>query len=147
MDIIFEFVIMAISVVSFAYAYNIPPRSLLAVGLTGGVSWIIYSLLRSIDKEYLGVFLASLTIGTMAIFFSKKHKLPSTVYIIPSIIPLVPGMSLYFTMYNIVMENYNEAFLRGIYAIATAGLLACGIIVSMGIKSNVDLILNRFRKN
>lgn len=69
MDIIFEFVIMAISVVSFAYAYNIPPRSLLAVGLTGGVSWIIYSLLRSIDKEYLGVFLASLTIGTMAIFF------------------------------------------------------------------------------
>lgn len=56
MDIIFEFVIMAISVVSFAYAYNIPPRSLLAVGLTGGVSWIIYSLLRSIDKEYLGVF-------------------------------------------------------------------------------------------
>lgn len=72
MDIIFEFVIMAISVVSFAYAYNIPPRSLLAVGLTGGVSWIIYSLLRSIDKEYLGVFLASLTIGTMAIFFSKS---------------------------------------------------------------------------
>lgn len=72
MDIIFEFVIMAISVVSFAYAYNIPPRSLLAVGLTGGVSWIIYSLLRSIDKEYLGVFLASLTIGTMAIFFLKS---------------------------------------------------------------------------
>ncbi|MDO5718575.1 MAG: threonine/serine exporter family protein [Tissierellia bacterium] len=145
MELFFEFILGFFAVIGYAYYYNIPYKTLHVSGFIGAVGWTMYNLGVYFDVANLGVFIGSICIGFLGEFFSRKYKLPATIYLIPGIIPLVPGMSMYFMMYNIVMKNYYEAFNQGLNAAVVAGAISIGLFIASSTWVKITRVKNIVR--
>jgi uncharacterized membrane protein YjjB (DUF3815 family) len=69
-------------------------------------------------------------------------KIPASVFSIIGIVPLVPGITAYYTVLNIVEKNNTVAFNKGIETIGSAGAIAFGIMLATG----AFQILQKLRK-
>ena len=59
--------------------------------------------------------------------FARVFKAPTTVFLLPGCIALVPGGTLYYTMNNLLSQNYVEA---GKYLLTT---VVVGVAIGAGI--------------
>ena len=66
---------------------------------------------------------------------SIAMKMPSTVFIVTGIFPLVPGAGIYHTAYALVSRNMEAFTLRGMQT-RLAGAIALGILIGMGFPLN-----------
>ncbi|MDR2458316.1 MAG: threonine/serine exporter family protein, partial [Clostridiales Family XIII bacterium] len=59
---------------------------------------------------------------------SRAGKDATTIFIIPCIIPLVPGTQMFYTMYYIIKYNFEESLGYGIEALFCAGAIAIALV-------------------
>lgn len=131
MNVIFQFVFAFFATVSFAIYFNSPIKSVVASGLIGGIAWVLYYLIFNIlQDKALGILLASLLVGVLGELFAVKLKKPATIFITTGIISLVPGAGMYYTMYNLVEENFLKAAGFATETFFIAASIAIGIILS-----------------
>lgn len=123
-----EFLLAFASTVGFSILFNSPRKSLLLGGLTGGIGWIIFSVFKDYSSIF-AAFLASTAIGLLGEVFARIQKRPVTVFVIPGIVPIVPGFGLYLTMVHLINNMYYLAAQTGTEAVFTAGAISIGIIV------------------
>ncbi len=128
MIVIKHFIYAFICTIGFAVLFNAPRSSLLKSGFAGGIGWSVYIICFQIsNSSVLSTFFASLCIGLISEVMAIYYKSPITVFIIPSIIPLVPGYKLYYTMLTIIERDYIGAADHGsealMIAVAIAGAL------------------------
>lgn len=123
-----EFMLAFLSTVGFAVMFNSPRRSVFFAGITGGIGWVFYSLLKD-GSTLFAAFLASIMIGLLGEVFARIQKRPVTIFVIPGIVPIVPGYLLYLTMVHLINNMYYEAAQTGTEATFTAGAISIGIIV------------------
>ena len=71
-------------------------------------------------------------------------KSPTTTYLVPAIIPLIPGSGLYYTMNYAVRGEWDEFSARGLLTLKLTLALAAGIIVITSLTAivKVDLALS-----
>ena len=114
----------------FGILFNVRKKRLIAVGLGGGVAWALYLLFDMITGSLgLSYFLVSLLVSLYAEVMARVFKSPTLVFISPSLIPLVPGASLYYTMSHALSQK-TELFLgSALTTLTAAAALAIGIIV------------------
>lgn len=121
--------------VGFSLLFNLRRKYLPFAALGGAVCWGTYLL-----AEYLGsgIFLASFTAAFVSELFAeilaRIVKAPVTIFRIATLIPLVPGSSLYNTMYSIVTGNLSEAERYG------SSTLFCVLGIASGICAVTALI-------
>lgn len=125
--------------IGFAIIFNTPKNSLIKAGLSGAIGWTIYTLAfqysaSAVFSTFAGAFFVALS-GEI---FAIKDKNPITVYIIPGIVPLVPGYSLYYTMLSVLENDNTTAAARGGEALMVAIAIAAAL--------TIILSLNAFRK-
>ncbi|MCC5909712.1 MAG: threonine/serine exporter family protein [Clostridiaceae bacterium] len=126
--------------IGFAVLFNSPKSALLKAGLGGGLGWSVYFVVHhNYDLIVLPTFLASLVIAILGEVFAIMEKQPATLYIIPGIIPLVPGFGLYYTMLSLLEQDYNLAIQHGVEAMLIAILIAAALTIVLSI--------NTYRKN
>ena len=113
----------------FSILFHIKGKRLLIASLGGLISWTVFLALGSLfPGESFRYFLASATVTVYAEVFARIIKTPTTTFLVPSIIPLIPGGSLYYTM-NFALNKQWAAFShRGFYTLQLALSLAVGII-------------------
>jgi uncharacterized membrane protein YjjB (DUF3815 family) len=70
---------------------------------------------------------------------ARVIKTPASMFYVPGIFPLVPGITAYSTIIAIVQSNFNASLSRGILTLAIGGAIAFGIMLSSTI---VKLIAN-----
>ena len=88
---LFHFIISFIATVLFQL-YLMHLKILLACGFVGAVAWTIYQMTVGMDLGKVGAsFLGSLILGLMSHTMSRRYKQPVIIFIVPGIIPLVPG--------------------------------------------------------
>lgn len=96
--------------VGFALLFNLRKKYLPFAALGGVICWGTYLLAEHFGS---GVFLASFAAAFISALFAeimaRIAKAPVTIFLITTLIPLVPGGSLYNTMYSIVTGNLAEA--------------------------------------
>ena len=114
----------------FALLFNIRDKRLIATGLGGLLASILYIVFcRLLPSEALNYFLVAAIISIYAEIMARVLKTPSTTFITTSLVPLIPGGSLYYTM-TYAFESDMEKFLnKGIYTLQLAASLALGIII------------------
>ena len=122
-------VIASIATFGFALFMHTPKRSIIQTSIAGGVGWVVYLIVDKYAGPVLGSFLAACFIALSGEIFARVYKTPSIVYILSGMLPLVPGRGLYFTMYNIITEQYYEALQTGTTTLAVAGAIALGIVI------------------
>lgn len=125
-----QFIFAFIATLGFAGYFNLKNRiTLIVAALPGGLAFLIFYIFSLYGQLVLGTFVASLFIGVLGEFLSVRFKTPSTVFITPAIIPLVPGAGMYYTMLHFVNEDFSQMISTGANTISIAGSIAMGILV------------------
>ena len=117
---------------SFAPAifFNTSKRNLIWAGLSGVIGWIIYiSIFVRTGNIVISVFAGALSIGVYSEIMARILKTPATVYTLPGIFPIVPGVPAYNTIEYLVKHDLEKAASTGIETIASAGAIAFGIML------------------
>ena len=132
---IIEIITGLLGSVGFALLFNLRKKYLPFAALGGAACWGTYLLAEHFGS---GIFLASFAAASVSALFAeilaRKVKAPVTLFLITTLIPLVPGSSLYNTMYRIVTGDLAEA---GIYGSST---LYCVLGIASGICAVTALI-------
>ena len=124
-----QIVTAAIGSLCFGLLFNLRDKKLIAVTACGGIGWLIFILLdRLFEEEFLCYFFVALLISLSAEILARFMKSPTTVFIAPALIPLVPGSSLYYTMANALSGNTELFAEKAIDTLTYAAALAVGVI-------------------
>jgi uncharacterized membrane protein YjjB (DUF3815 family) len=128
--------ISLISTLGFAVLFNIPRRHLLTASINGALGWVMYSLvLMSGGSVIPASFAGAVTVGLMGELLANLFRKPATIFIIPGIIPFVPGYGIYYTMISILEKNFEAAVSKGSDSFFIAVAIASGLIVSSTVGS------------
>lgn len=113
-----------------AILFNIERKNLFWAGLCGATGWMSYkSVLTSTNSGIFAVFIAAIVVSIMSEVMAKILKTPSTVFYIPSLYPIVPGIPAYYTILFIIDKRMTEAALKGLETLGSAGAIAFGILL------------------
>lgn len=116
----------------FAILFNIRGKRLVTAAVGGFLSWLFFVLLSHvIQNEPICYFLVALVISLYAEIMARVQKTPTTAFITASLIPLIPGGSLYYTMAYAVGNDFEQFLQKAIYTLQLAAALALGIIVAV----------------
>ena len=119
----------------FALLFGLRYRHLFFASLGGMFSWGVYLVINySGDKVFLACLCASVFSMVYSEILARWHKCPSTLFIIPSIIPLVPGSSLYYAMSYAVQGNTELAKFHGHQTVIWVLAIAAGISFTTAIR-------------
>ena len=114
----------------FALLFNIRGKRFIATGFGGLLATILYVVFGNlIPSEALVYFLVAVIISIYAEIMARLLKTPSTTFITSSLIPLIPGGSLYYTMTYALESDIENFISKGIYTLILASSLALGIII------------------
>ncbi|MGT2333782.1 threonine/serine exporter family protein [Staphylococcus aureus] len=98
-----------ISTVLF-YHFQCTQTSLSSMWIVGAIAWTIYQLTVDLEFGKVGAsFLGSLILGLMSHTMSRRYKRPVIIFIVPGIIPLVPGGAAYQATRFLVSNDYTSA--------------------------------------
>lgn len=116
---------------SFAWFFYINRYDILWASLIGGSGWLAY-LVASGDFALGSAawLIGALVVGVFSELSATAFKKPATVYIVPGIIPLVPGGGMYETMLAVVRGNMELAAETGFTTLSAAAAIAVGIALA-----------------
>lgn len=126
--------------IGFSILFRIDLKRLPMAALGGGLSWAMYLIVFSLSDDIL-------TSTLCAAFFSTIYseslavicRTPATTFLLPCLIPLVPGGGLYYTMSYLLAKDYE---MMGYYGRSTAasvlgiaGGVMAGSLIVYGVRS------------
>ena len=119
------------AVALYTWLMNPPKRILIPASAIGAVGYMLYDLIYSFGRqEILGYFVGTLFVAVCGEIMARIFKAPSTIFVFPGIIPLVPGIGLYHTMLYIVRAEYDSAADAGARALLSAAVMAVAIAIT-----------------
>lgn len=123
-------IIALLATLGFSIIFNIRGINLFYSSLGGGLSWFFYVLGNSIwNTPILGLFLGALIGSIYAEIMARVRKTPVTLFVICSVIPLVPGSDMYYAMYQSINGNIEKSITTSVVTISKALSIAFAIIL------------------
>lgn len=130
----------------FSILYNIRGKKLICAGLGGLFSWSLCVILKIwIDSEVIRYFISSAFVAVYAEVLARVMKTPTTTFLVPAIIPHVPGGSLYYTMKFALNQQWDEFFSKAFDTVELALALAMGIIAVSSLVKMIFTMLNKIK--
>lgn len=130
LSLIENFIYASVATCGFAIFFNTQKKMIVFNGLVGGIGWMVYLLLsQKYDNPFIYAFFSAATVSFCAEILARKLKQAAIVIIIPGILPLIPGIGLYNTVYFVMEKKYIEAATSGTRAFIISTGIALGILV------------------
>ena len=127
-EILIRLICAFIGSYGFSLLFGLRKRHLLLASLGGLLS---FAVCLGVDALAHNAFFATLLASVFAVFYAevlaRLRKCPATLFVIPAIIPLVPGGSLYYTMSNAIRGDLPEAVTYGRQTLLAALAIAAGL--------------------
>ncbi|MFP4332655.1 MAG: threonine/serine exporter family protein [Campylobacterales bacterium] len=137
----------AIAAMGFGVLFNVPKKALLSCGVVGAGGIFTRSVLQSFGVDIvLATFIASLSVGLLALFFYRYHYAPTAVFAVTGAIPMVPGVYAFKSMIGIISMATEPASTEILLEITTEFTKTALILIAIaaGITAPT-LISKRFR--
>ena len=129
--------------IGFGILFHTKRNYLPLVGIGGAFGWFVYVISKDAG---LGIFFSSLLAGLFVDFYAeilaRVCKETSTAFFVPSVIPMIPGSTLYYCMSSIVENELEMAWQYG----KDTFLFAFGIAAGMSIAWAVCDLTRRIKK-
>ena len=127
------------SVVTFSFLLRVPRKYIFWAGFTGAVSWWLYLVLLEFQVSLaVATFLSGCLISLCGQFFARILKTPVTIFVIPGILPLVPGAGMFRIARSVIRSDGMTSYYIT-QTLIVAGMIALSIMV-------VDSIFRLFLK-
>lgn len=130
----------------FSLLYGLKRRHLLFASIGGLISWGMYLLFTFIFNEngiFLPCFLATVVTAVYVNLVAICVKAPTHLFLLPALIPLVPGSSLYYTFLRFYKKEWNVMFQYAGETFAFVFAIAAGMSVVWLLKSVRTKLNNR----
>ena len=119
-----------IGTLGFCLWFNIHGHGLLLCLLGSIISWLVYSLCAHFNMNLYGCyFIAAAVVSLYAEIMARIRKYPATSYLLASLVPLIPGAGVYYTMSAIARSDMATFSQKGVETAAIAGSIAIGILL------------------
>lgn len=129
-NLFFEFIFAFLGTLGFAIIFNVPLRHMPVASAIGGLGWVTYHIAMYYGMTIpIACFLGACMVGLTSDIASRICKDAATIFVIPGVLPLVPGAGTYYTMLAIVEGNLEEAAATGVQTLAMAGAISLGLLV------------------
>ncbi|MCD8085756.1 MAG: threonine/serine exporter family protein [Clostridiales bacterium] len=114
----------------FGIVFRIERKYLLVAGLSGALTRIVYLVLLQITPEpFISCFLAAVAAAAFSEFMAVSTKNPSTVFLYPSIVPLLPGGTLYYTVVGLLLQDTELVAANAMPCLHSLAGLGIGFII------------------
>ena len=102
------------------------------------VAWGFTILFLTLDwNEFAGYFAGAVFATIAAEILARFYKCPATIFLIIGVIAMVPGGSLYRTMFYAVAADWEKFGTQGIKTFLYAVSIAAGIVIATAIWETV----------
>ena len=141
MTLFLQFLAAFGATVGFTLIFNIPHRHIFFAGFSGACGWVLFKyLLLTGQSVVISCFIASCLIAALSELFSRIFKEASLIFIIPGILPLVPGAGMYQTMLALLQEDLQATARIGTETLLITGAIAVAIIMISSFVRAVSLL-------
>lgn len=138
---IIECVCIFIATIGFSVLFNVKATELIYCGIVGVTCYFIYKLLLIYyNEEFIGAVFGTFTAVIISRRLAYLRKIPAAIYIIPAIIPLAPGGTIYLTMYNVIYTDYMNVLKYFFLTLKIAGGIVIGMSIALSIPNKVFTI-------
>ena len=129
-----EVIAAAVGTMAFALMFHVPRQYYFCGGIAGGAGWLVYRALELHVDSLMGpVCAGAFTVVFLSRIFAVRKKCPVTMFLIPGIFPLVPGMGIYQTAQALVGSDWDLAAAKGLTSIKFAVAIVGGILLGFEI--------------
>jgi uncharacterized membrane protein YjjB (DUF3815 family) len=98
--------------------------------MTGSFGWFIYLIMMEFyDDKVLANFIATLIVALTSHILARIYKTPVTMFLIPGVIPLVPGAGMYQIVQSMVDNSVDRTAYYFFETMQMAGAIALGIFI------------------
>ncbi len=119
-----------IATAAFSVLFYLPKRYIIHSGMTGCFGWLIYLVgLEILNDKVLSTLTATILVALASHILARVYKTPVTMFLIPGIIPFVPGAGMYQIVTGIVEGNVESTSFYFFETIQVAGSIALGIFI------------------
>ena len=114
----------------FGILFNMRGKRLIAAAVGGLLSWGLFVVLSHfILNEPINYFIVAAVVSLYSEIMARILKTPAAPIVTTSLIPLIPGGSLYYTMSSAFESNFTMFLEKAVSTLKLACALALGIIV------------------
>ena len=114
----------------FGILFNMRGKRLIAAAVGGLLSWGLFVVLSHfILNEPINYFIVAAVVSLYSEIMARILKTPAAPIVTTSLIPLIPGGSLYYTMSSALESNFTMFLEKAVSTLKLACALALGIIV------------------
>lgn len=109
-----------------------PRRTLLPAALMGMLGYVLYVLLARYAGQSLifSYFFATVAVSVLCEIAARRMRLPSTIFLLSALVPLVPGYTFYCAMLALVENRGAATASYGMEAVQIVAAIAVGAAVS-----------------
>lgn len=130
-EYVISIITACVSTFGFALLFRVDMKYIWWATLGGGVSWAVYLI---VEMFVPSIFISAIASAVVATVYSEMlayiRRTPTTVFLIPALIPMVPGGSLYYTMSNLLVKDYTAAAQKGIATVEVMLGLSGGVVAA-----------------
>lgn len=144
---IIQVLMAGIGTLGFALFFAVNKKHIVAATIGGTLSWAIYLIIYALTGSlFIGNMIAAMFVCIWSELMARTLKAPTNIFMIPGIIPLLPGGALYYTMDAMLQRNKNLFMQKGIDTVIVAIGIAAGIVAASVIFIYFFMILRKYKE-
>ena len=130
LDVLLKLVSSFVGTLGFAIFMHAPKRAWFPASAIGGVAYALYWLLMQCGVYApMSIFIGALLGSILGQYCARRMRMIASIFVLLSMIPLVPGLGLYRCMHYLAQEMYGAGADAGVRAMVDIVMIALGIAV------------------
>ena len=129
-SLVIQTLVGVVGTFGFCLILNIHGSGMALCLLGGAFSWLVYKFCLEIGvSDNISYLIASACVAFYAEIIARVRKYPAISYLLASLVPLIPGAGIYYTMNFAASGNMNSFLNKGAATAAIAASLAAGVLL------------------
>ncbi|MDD2484105.1 MAG: threonine/serine exporter family protein [Eubacteriales bacterium] len=142
MTILLQFIYAFFATFGFCLIFHVPFRHIVPASLVGACGWATYHFLLFLETSpVFACFIGACVVGILSEILCRLCKEASLIFIIPGVLPLVPGAGMYYTMLSLMSDDMLETARIATETLLMAGGIAMAILLVSSISRMITLIV------
>lgn len=95
--------------IGFSIVFGIRRAYMLPIAVNAGLSWAVYLLVNGFAGDFAANMVSAMFCSLVAALMARRLRVPTVVLQMPATVPMVPGGSLYYTIYYVFAGDMPTA--------------------------------------
>lgn len=125
--------------------FNIDRKKIIYAGIGGVLGWFTYSaILTRTGSPVIASIFGGVAVNLYSELMARIIRTPASMFYVPGIFPLVPGITAYSTINYLVQRNFSAAQNSGMLMLGIAGGIGFGIMFSSALVGFISKVFKKY---